>query len=238
MKPRSKGASDALRAIRTELAVGGDNADSVCRAHFGSTRTDELNSVVEAIHAVDQDLPPAVLERMGLDQLPSENGTNRAADSASRIIAPVDVSTLTEPKPRPHIVEDLIFAYCVNLLFGAGGVMKSLLVQGLCLQIAVGGRLLGRQLEQGRCLFIDAELDVDEFARRAYRLARGFGWDKPPEGVSYWQLPGSLASDTVREQMRAAVDAVEPTLIPGGLPVRVGSSLRPGCGRSLSRYSI
>jgi hypothetical protein len=54
-------------------------------------------------------------------------------------------------------------------------------------------------------LFLDAELDDIEFRRRAYKMARGISAPRPPRGLHYLQLPGSLSDPSVQAIVRAAV---------------------------------
>jgi len=46
-------------------------------------------------------------------------------------------------------------------------------------------------------LYVDTELDADEFLRRAYALARGMGLERPAEGLYYYRPAGSLADPEV-----------------------------------------
>jgi hypothetical protein len=52
-------------------------------------------------------------------------------------------------------------------------------------------------------IYLDAELDEDEFMRRSFMISRGLGLDAPPWGLYYWRLPGSLAVKEVREEALA-----------------------------------
>ena len=80
------------------------------------------------------------------------------------------------PGPRRYLLKDLILAAYVTLLYGDGGVAKSLLA--LALAVA-GGRVwkwLGREVERCPVLYVDFELDAEEQARRVHHLCRGQEW--------------------------------------------------------------
>jgi DNA-binding transcriptional ArsR family regulator len=52
-------------------------------------------------------------------------------------------------------------------------------------------------------LCLDGEMEGAEFMRRAYRLARGLGYDRPPEGLHYYRLAGPLGDPGMQEDVRA-----------------------------------
>jgi hypothetical protein len=54
-------------------------------------------------------------------------------------------------------------------------------------------------------LYIDAELDDEEFRRRAYAVARGLGLQRPPKGLYYLRLSGSLGHERTKQELSAAV---------------------------------
>ena len=70
------------------------------------------------------------------------------------------------PGPRRYLVKDLILAAYVTLLYGDGGVAKSLLALALAVAVAGGsGKWLGREVESCPVLYMDFELDSEEQAR-------------------------------------------------------------------------
>ena len=84
----------------------------------------------------------------------------------------------------------------------------------MAIQALTGGDFLGRPVErQTSVLYIDAELDAEEFGRRAYQIARGLGLTGPPEGLYYWRLPGSLKDQGVQAEVYTAVIWCNPSLI-------------------------
>jgi hypothetical protein len=108
------------------------------------------------------------------------------------------------PGPRRYLLKDLVLAAYVTLLYGDGGVAKSLLA--LALAVAIAGdskKWLGREVESFPVLFMDFELDTEEQARRVYQLCRGQGLDTPPENLLYMSALGHPA----REAFTAALEA-------------------------------
>ena len=76
----------------------------------------------------------------------------------------------------------------VTSLYGDGGQGKSLLAVHLASAVALGRPFLGLPTEARPVLYLDAELDADEFTRRAYGVARGMGESRPPAGLHYLAL--------------------------------------------------
>lgn len=121
-------------------------------------------------------------------------GSNSSPSSLLRVgdrndgSAPVELRTLAKPGPREWVVEDLVPLGTQTILFGGGGLAKSLLAMFIGDSVARGQELLGRQVRQGRVLYLDWELDVEEQARRAYRVAAGVGYSSPAPGLFYKRM--------------------------------------------------
>src|SRR5918994_1192976 len=82
----------------------------------------------------------------------------------------VRFSEMEVPGPRRYLLKDLVLAAYVTLLYGDGGVAKSLLA--LALTVAIAGdskEWLGREVESCSVLYMDFELDSEEQARRVYQ---------------------------------------------------------------------
>ena len=78
------------------------------------------------------------------------------------------------PGPRRYLLKDLVLAAYVTLLYGDGGVAKSLLALALAVAVSGGSRnWLGRDVESSPVLYVDFELDTEEQARRVHQLCRG-----------------------------------------------------------------
>lgn len=109
----------------------------------------------------------------------------------------VRVWEMPEPEPLRWAWSGLMPIGFPSLLFAHGGSGKSFLALGLALHVVSGRSFLAREVVRGPVLYLDAELDKDEFLRRAYRVARGMGLDRIPEGLHYFRLPGPLTSSGV-----------------------------------------
>ena len=118
-----------------------------------------------------------------------------------------------EPAPRHYAVDQLVPTGATTTLFAPGGFGKSLLGVLLATTLATGRSFLDHSTIKSSVLYIDAELDEDEFLRRAYRVARGLGLESPPEGVNYVRLRGSLmnpitAAEVAHLKEEAGADVV------------------------------
>lgn len=103
-----------------------------------------------------------------------------------------------EPAARNYAVAELVPEGCVSSFYGDGGTGKSLVIGHMCTCIPLGEKWLGLEVRQQPVLYLDAELDEEEFLRRAYAIARGMGHDRPPKNLHYLRLPGSLVNpDTI-----------------------------------------
>ncbi len=125
----------------------------------------------------------------------------------------VDISTLAEPAPREWLLPDLLPAGTVTTWFGDDGTGKSVLTLALALCVASGQPFLDRPVPQGRVLYVDTEFDQEEFVRRAYRLARGFGWSAPPPGVIYHRTRYSLTTPGGQRDLVRLVEQYQPVLV-------------------------
>jgi hypothetical protein len=119
----------------------------------------------------------------------------------------VEVWAAVEPPPREFFLEGLIPKGFCTLLFGNGGTGKSYIATHLGMTIALGKDYGDRKTRQSKVVYVDEELDEVEFVRRAYMLARGMGLDRPPEGLYYYKLGGSLTDSKVRENLQRALKA-------------------------------
>jgi GNAT superfamily N-acetyltransferase len=152
--------------------------------------------------------------------LPSPSPSLYKEEGRGRKLEAVRFSEMEVPGPRRYLVKDLVLAAYVTLLYGDGGVAKSLLA--LALAVAVAGdseEWLGREVERCPVLYVDFELDAEEQARRVHQLCRGQGVGTPPEGLLYMSALGH----TAREAFAAALD----TCKEHGVGLMVVDSLGP-----------
>lgn len=76
-----------------------------------------------------------------------------------------------EVPPRRWHVPDLIPAGTVTIINGDGGTGKSLLAAQLALATTSNTKWVGQQVEQGPCIYLSAEDDLDELHRRIATIA-------------------------------------------------------------------
>lgn len=135
------------------------------------------------------------------------------AQPSERVLTIVEVWRQPEPSPRQYIVEGLIPAGRITSLFADGGTGKSYLALYVAVCVALGRPIFNRAVIQGPVLFVDAELDAEEFVRRSYEVARGLDLERPPEGLFYHRIAGSLADPLVMADVEAVVEKVTPVLV-------------------------
>lgn len=113
-----------------------------------------------------------------------------------------------EPAPRRWVLPGLVPERSTAVWYGDAGVYKTYLAIYTACCIAAPLPWLGEATERRVVLFVDAELDADEFLTRAYMVARGLGLERPPEGLHYWKLETSLADPATFEQVLALIRTI------------------------------
>jgi hypothetical protein len=104
----------------------------------------------------------------------------------------------TDPKPREYLVEGLVPKAHTTIIFGDGGSAKSVLALSAGTAIAGGAdRWMGRKVENRPVLYGDFELAADEQHRRAYQVARGVSFDRPPHDLLYVSGLGRPAGEVL-----------------------------------------
>jgi len=145
-----------------------------------------------------------MIVRNGHSSLPSPYPSLYKEEGRGRKLEAVRFSDMEVPGPRRYLLIDLILAAYVTLLYGDGGVAKSLLALALAVAIAGDSKeWLGREVESCPVLFMDFELDSEEQARRVHQLCRGQGLDTLPKDLLYMSALGHPA----REAFTAALEA-------------------------------
>ena len=168
-----------------------------------STIDKALSNLTETYTPSDDDGARMVVGN-GHANLPSPSPSLYKDEGRGRKLEAVKFSDMEVPGPRRYLLKDLILAAYVTLLYGDGGVAKSLLALALAVAVAGGsGKWLGREVESCSVLYMDFELDSEEQARRVYQLCRGQGLDMPPEDLLYMSALGHPA----REAFTAALEA-------------------------------
>ena len=134
----------------------------------------------------------------------SFSSTNRGKTKNDPKPTPERFSEMGKPEPRRYLIEGLLPEAYASILYGDGGVAKSMLALSASLAVAGGAnRWLGRAVTQGEVLYVDFELDGQEQNRRIRRLARAEGPDGVPDGLWYMSALGYPA----RTAFEAAFDA-------------------------------
>jgi len=109
----------------------------------------------------------------------------------------VSLGSKSEPPPMRYVIEGKIPDGHPTIIFADGGNAKSFLALYIALCVSSGIDFLGTPVKKQAVGYLDWELDEDETLRRAYRLARGRGFTKPPNDLFYKRcfqsLPDSLA---------------------------------------------
>lgn len=102
------------------------------------------------------------------------------------------VNAENPPKRAPELVEGLLRLGHTGLLVARAKSGKSWAAIALCVAVASGRPWLGFQTRQGRCIFLDPELDARSLAHRFRRVADSTGVDPAiiDQNVVRWSLRG------------------------------------------------
>jgi AAA domain len=140
----------------------------------------------------------------GHANLPSPSPSLYKEEGRGRKLEAVRFSEIEVPGPRRYLLRGIVLAAYVTLLYGDGGVAKSLLALALAVAIAGDSKeWLGREVESCPVLYMDFELDSEEQARRVYQLCRGQGLDTPSEDLLYMSALGHPASEAFTAALEA-----------------------------------
>jgi DNA-binding transcriptional ArsR family regulator len=142
------------------------------------------------------------------------NGSPSALPQAVRFI---DMGT---PQQRRYLVGGLVPEAYPTVVYGDGGVAKSMLALSASLAVAGGAdSWLGCPVQGGAVLYVDFELDAQEQNRRVSQLVRGAGLPGVPEGLLYMSALGYPA--------RAAFEAALKECKARGVKLMILDSLGP-----------
>ncbi len=131
-----------------------------------------------------------ITESQHMNIIPSSHPLRGSDGRKNNLLPIVDLSEMDEPEPMKFIVEDILPDNYLSVIFGAGASGKSYLALTIVCCVAMGIDFLGKSVIKGNVLYLDFELEQYEQTRRAYRVARGLGLERPPKGLFYLQ-PGS-----------------------------------------------
>lgn len=138
-------------------------------------------------------------------------------------LAVVNMAEAEEPAPRRWRIEGILPERYPAIIFGDGGHGKSYLALFAATAVVAGFPFLGLVTQRGPVLYLDWELDNEEFTRRAYQVARGFGLERPPHGLLYVRATAPLLE---------IADQIANLVTSEGLGLVVVDSLGPACGGS------
>lgn len=129
--------------------------------------------------------------------------------SGSKPLTISAASLAGKPIPqREWLVEGTIPHKQVTLLYGDGGVGKSLLALQLAVCVATGKRWVGLAVEQGKAMYLGAEDDQDEMHSRIAAILDAAEMDFYDLGGLYFRSLLELNSSLLVEQKK---DKIEPT---------------------------
>jgi hypothetical protein len=129
---------------------------------------------------------------------PNSNGTG----SGRRRLTSTAFLDMPAPEPRRYLVEGIVPEAYPTLIYGDGGVAKSMLALSLGLGVASNaGTWLGRRIESGGVLYLDFELDAAEQNRRVARLVNAEGLVNPPRMLRYMSAVGVRARDAFEDAL-------------------------------------
>jgi len=110
------------------------------------------------------------------------------AEVSQRVIEhenrPVDVVTLQKPKAKQvqwsWLIDGMLPAKRPTILYGAGGVGKSIFAATIATAVQSGKNLLGLGVHPTPVLYLDWETDEDDIAARVQAAAEGLKMEMPP----------------------------------------------------------
>jgi hypothetical protein len=230
--PESKTSSKRLDTA--EILEGlpeGERDDALFRLACKLRRTDVPREMTERLilEAAAKCSPP-FSEREALEKVASAYRRYPSSDTIPNShpyieresgIAVVEAAQMVEPGPRRWRVQDFLPDGFPAILHGDGGQGKSFLGLAMGSCVVAGLPFLGEDVVRGPVLYLGWELDGDEFSRRAYQIARGLGFDKPPSGLLYGKAAAPLAQ---------ILDDVRSHVLARGVGLVVVDSLGPACG--------
>lgn len=119
----------------------------------------------------------AVLEELAQQVIDAENAP----------VLVVNLDMQHRRKPTPWLVEGILPGGKPTILYGAGGVGKSIVAAALAVAVQTGTRWLGLRVSQAEVLYLDWETDEADIAARVAAAARGLGPTTEPQ-VRYASL--------------------------------------------------
>lgn len=159
----------------------------------------------------------------GVGASPEEQVTPlRVSESGELLVPPrlrkvpvLNFGELPEPKPREYVWEGLIPEACCTVIYGDGGVAKSMLAMSLAIGLTSGQeQWMGRALTPQGVVYLDLELSADEQHRRAKALLAGNGGSQEmPAELLYLSALGHTAEEAFGSAYAAMHEAQAGVLV-------------------------
>jgi hypothetical protein len=184
--------------VNTRLQMDAHLATILYDAEVPDSEKDAAKSRVAGYHAAINERYLAKAEGRPIPDIQPEQMTTTQSPGPDPLkggtigtggIEVVQVWKRDEPERRYYVIAEIMPELAITALYGDGGNGKTLLATYAAICIVTGRPFLNLPVLSGPVLYVDAELEVEEFTRRAYKVARGMGLDKPPEGLFYVRLP-------------------------------------------------
>lgn len=153
-------------------------------------------------------------ERVAQDEPTDEK---RVTDSGLRIVDAADVTGANTPRLRPAIIEGVLRTGGKLAIIGPPKSHKSMEAICIAFCIATGRDWRGHRCERARVLYVNTELQADEFAKRCedVRRAMGIDCDEYAGSLSFLTLTGHTICnlrptfETLREWLEVHVSKGE-----------------------------
>jgi hypothetical protein len=99
----------------------------------------------------------------------------------------IHIADCEEPGPTKWLIDQLIPSSHTSMIYGEGGHGKTYLTIYLAQCVTLGKPFMEFDTEQSNVLYLDWEMCEEEHLRRAYKVARGLGFEKIPTGYFYYR---------------------------------------------------
>lgn len=112
-----------------------------------------------------------------------EELAQRVIESENAPVSVVRLNAATRPPKttQPFLVEAIVPENRATILYGAGGVGKSILAAALAVSVQTGESLMGLGVKQAEVLYLDWETDEHDILDRIEAASKAMGRPTPPE---------------------------------------------------------
>ena len=133
----------------------------------------------------------------------------------------INLATMEKQIPKPYILAPFLYKGAISLIYGKGGVGKSLFCLYLACLLQMGrdeGRLIAKQ---ANVVYLDYEADPNESKYRADSIVHGLGADPTEVNIHYRYCSDALKSD---------LDAIQRYCLEVDADMILIDSAIPACG--------